>query len=213
MKSRTALAVALAVTIGIPTLFSIPASAQSREQLVHALAMNPRAVARDPGFVRRMVAPASIAPVRSTPAFSTEQLRRMATRPVAPAERHRIAAAVAEYELPSVDMEVYFAYDSADISPAAYGSLFTLGQALGDPRLRGQTFLIAGHTDASGSDAYNQILSECRAWSVKTFLVTTFDIAPQSLIAVGYGEEQPKDWRNPFAGVNRRVQLVNLAPR
>ena len=213
MKSRTAFAAALALTLGISSLSAMPATAQSRDELVRALAMNPRAVARDRDFVRRMVAPASVAPAHTGPAFSPSELRRMATRPVIPAERRRIAATVAEYALPSVDMEVYFAYDSADISPSAYGSLFTLGQALSDPRLRGQTFLIAGHTDASGSDSYNQMLSERRAWSVKNFLVTTFDLDPQSLIAVGYGEEQPKDWRDPFAGVNRRVQLVNLAPR
>ena len=213
MKSRTAFAAALALTLGISSLSAMPATAQSRDELVRALAMNPRAVARDRDFVRRMVAPASIAPAYPAPALSTEALRRMATRPVGGAERRRIAAAVAEYQLPSVDMEVYFAYDSAGITPAAYGSLYTLGEALSDPSLRGQTFLIAGHTDASGSDGYNQMLSERRAWSVKNFLVATFDIDPQSLIAVGYGEEQPKDWRDPFAAINRRVQLVNLAPR
>ncbi len=217
MKTSTAIALAVTLTLGASSLSALPAAAQSRDQLIQALALNPRAVAADPDFVRKMVAPGTIrhAPPgpAPAPAFSTEDLRRMATRKVDGAERRQIAAAVAEYQLPSVDMEVYFAYDSAAITPNAYGSLYTLGQALSDPRLSGQTFLIAGHTDASGSDIYNQTLSERRAWSVKNFLVSTFDIDPGSLIAVGYGEEQLKDWHHPDSGINRRVQLVNLAPQ
>ncbi|MEP0324629.1 OmpA family protein [Bauldia litoralis] len=209
MKTRTALAFAIVLSLGASALSALPATAQSRDALIEALARNPRAVAADPDFVRKMVAPETI---RHAPAatFSTHDLRRMATRTVGSAERRQLAAAVEQYQLPSVDMEIYFTYDSAVIDPNAYGSLSTLGQALSDPRLRDQTFLIAGHTDASGSNGYNQQLSERRAWSVKAFLVANFAIDPESLIAVGYGEENLKDRFDPVSGVNRRVQLVNL---
>jgi outer membrane protein OmpA-like peptidoglycan-associated protein len=149
--------------------------------------------------------------VNKAPTFSTQQLRQMATRRIVVEERQQIAAAVAQNGLPSVDMEVFFAYNSAVIDPSAFAGLYALGQALTDPRLYGHNMLIAGHTDASGSDYYNQSLSERRAWSVKSFLISNFPIDPQSLIAVGYGEEQLKDWYNPTSGINRRVQLVNLA--
>ena len=50
-------------------------------------------------------------------------------------------------------------FDSADILPEAKPSLDELGKALTDPKLTGGTFLIAGHTDAKGSDEYNLALS------------------------------------------------------
>ena len=214
MKPRIAIAIALSVTLGASALSAVPAAAQSSEQLVRALIARPPtpAMMLAPAYKiakeqQMVVAP----PVAAPPPFSAAQLRSMATRNLLGAERKQLAAAIEENHLPSVDMEVYFAYDSAAIGQNAVGSLYTLGQALSDPRLRGQTFLIAGHTDATGSDAYNQVLSERRAWSVKAFLVEAFHLNPQSLIAVGYGEEQLKDWYNPASGVNRRVQIVNLA--
>jgi len=65
---------------------------------------------------------------------------------------------------------VFFAYDSAALLPQASPKLITLGQALSDPELRGSSFLIAGHTDARGSDGYNLELSNARAEAVKRFL-------------------------------------------
>jgi outer membrane protein OmpA-like peptidoglycan-associated protein len=38
-----------------------------------------------------------------------------------------------------------------------------LGAALTDPRLKGATISIGGHTDAVGGDAFNRKLSERRA--------------------------------------------------
>ena len=140
-----------------------------------------------------------------------DELRQMSKRKIVVEERKELATIVEQNDLPSVDMEVYFAYDSAAIEPSALQSLITLGQALSDERLNGGTFLIAGHTDSTGSDAYNQGLSERRAFAIKSFLVQNFHIDPQSLIAVGYGEEQLKDYSDPASGVNRRVQVANLS--
>ena len=142
---------------------------------------------------------------------SADDLRRMSTRRIAVEERKELAAVVEQNDLPSVDMEVYFAYNSSAIEPSAFQTLIALGQALGDARLSGRSILIAGHTDATGGDAYNQGLSERRAFAIKSFLVQNFHIDPQSLIAVGYGEEQLKDYSDPASGVNRRVQVANLS--
>lgn len=216
MKTRIAAAVAVAVSLAVSVVASVPASAQSAEDLVRSLAVHPGAIFQSqPGTNRRLVVPPKIVlPAQPTaPVFTPGELRVIAGGPVAAADRKRITAAIAAYDLPSVDMEVFFAYDSAALLPSAHASLSALGQALVDPRLYGETFLIAGHTDATGSAAYNQGLSERRAWSVKHFLVSNFGIDPQTLIAVGYGEEQLKDWYNPASGVNRRVQIVNLATR
>ena len=66
---------------------------------------------------------------------------------------------IEESKSPNVDVQILFAFDSTDIPPEAKPSLDELGKALTDPKLTGGSFLIAGHTDAKGSDEYNLALS------------------------------------------------------
>jgi outer membrane protein OmpA-like peptidoglycan-associated protein len=66
--------------------------------------------------------------------------------------------------------------------------LLALGRALSNDQLKGTIFLVNGHTDAKGGAEYNQDLT---------------------LIAVGHGKTQLKNPTDPFAGENRRVQVVN----
>jgi outer membrane protein OmpA-like peptidoglycan-associated protein len=125
------------------------------------------------------------------------------------ADMARAPEVAKEMGLPTVDIEVLFAYDSHEISPAAAESLMSLGQALADPRLAGQKFVIAGHTDAKGTASYNLGLSDRRAQSVRVFLVEHFKIAPENLVARGFGESRLKNPRNPLGPENRRVQVIN----
>ena len=76
----------------------------------------------------------------------------------------------------SVDLTVFFAYDSARLTPEARIQLEPLGQALQARELSGHGFLIAGHTDAAGGPSYNRRLSLARARSVKAHLVETYGI-------------------------------------
>jgi hypothetical protein len=48
---------------------------------------------------------------------------------------------------------------------------------------------------------------------VREFLIKKFEIAPDQLVAVGFGEEQLKNADDPDAGENRRVQVVNMASK
>jgi outer membrane protein OmpA-like peptidoglycan-associated protein len=73
---------------------------------------------------------------------------------------------------------------------------------------RAEILLVRGHTDAKGSDVYNQQLSEWRAVAVKRFIVETFGIPPENLIAVGLGKRELKNTADPFAAENRRVQVL-----
>ncbi|WP_417566381.1 OmpA family protein [Marinobacter sp.] len=68
---------------------------------------------------------------------------------------------------------------------------------------------IEGHTDSSGSDSYNQLLSERRASSVRDFLLNQ-GIEPKRTRAVGYGERYPIASNDTAAGreQNRRVELT-----
>ncbi|MEL0635936.1 MULTISPECIES: OmpA family protein [Marinomonas] len=70
------------------------------------------------------------------------------------------------------------------------------------------TLLIEGHTDSSGSEQYNQLLSERRAKSVKNLLITD-GVNSQRITAIGLGEYQPKVPNTSAANrrENRRVEL------
>jgi outer membrane protein OmpA-like peptidoglycan-associated protein len=137
------------------------------------------------------------------------KLRDFKTRQITVEERTEVAKLVKESEAPNVDIQIFFAFDSADILPEARSSLDELGKALSDPKLKGASFLIAGHTDAKGSEDYNLALSQRRAESVKAFLVKTYHVSDGRLSVIGFGEEQLKNKENPLADENRRVQIVN----
>lgn len=123
-------------------------------------------------------------------------------------EREKLSK-VAE-KLPAYDMDIFFDYNSAVISNNAKPSVDALGKALQDSELKGASFLVAGHTDASGGPGYNQQLSERRATAVREYLVGHFQLSNEQLLPVGYGPQQLKNAKDPFASENRRVQIVNL---
>ncbi|WP_082515157.1 OmpA family protein [Methylobacterium sp. Leaf112] len=112
----------------------------------------------------------------------------------------------------SVDLIVFFAYDSARLTPEARIQLEPLGQALRSPDLAGHGFLIAGHTDAAGAAPHNRRLSLARARAVKAHLVEIYGIAPGRLRVHGWGPSRLKDPAAPLARVNRRVEVSLIAP-
>jgi outer membrane protein OmpA-like peptidoglycan-associated protein len=141
------------------------------------------------------------------------KLREFKTRQITVEARTEVANLVKESEAPNVDVQILFAFDSAEILPAARPSLDELGKALSDAKLQGATFLIAGHTDAKGGDEYNLALSQRRAEAVKLSLVKSYGIDESRLSVMGFGKEQLKNKDNPFADENRRVQIVNTGAK
>lgn len=144
----------------------------------------------------------------STNARFIDTVRNRATRSLSSGERQQIAT-IAD-QRPSIDLEINFEYNSATIGAKARPTVEALGRALTSPDLKGSTFLLAGYTDAAGSDAYNQTLSERRADAVKQYLVEKFGIAGNDLVTVGYGETRLKKPDAPRDAANRRVQVVNM---
>jgi outer membrane protein OmpA-like peptidoglycan-associated protein len=112
--------------------------------------------------------------------------------------------------MPAIDLQVYFDFDSTEITLEAEGQLRELGKALADSKLKGATISINGHTDGKGSDAFNKRLSERRAASIKTYLVDNFGLSASNLRTVGYGKARLKNSNDPFAAENRRVEVVNM---
>lgn len=127
----------------------------------------------------------------------------------APTADERAQIAEIARDKPAIDLEIPFEYNSADISPRAIPALVSLGNALSRQDLKGAVFFINGHTDAAGSADYNQMLSQRRANSVRRVLIEQYRLAPDTLIAAGFGKEQLRNPGNPLGEENRRVQIVN----
>ena len=102
---------------------------------------------------------------------------------------------------------VLFAYNSAQLTPAAESQLLELMAKLKETDVT--SIKVIGHTDSKGSDAYNQKLSERRASSVAAFLMSQ-GLAPDKLTSQGMGESQPVADNATEEGraQNRRVELV-----
>jgi len=135
-------------------------------------------------------------------------LRNRKTRSLSLGERQEIAELAATK--PKIDLEIQFDYNSADISKGSTSAVQELGKALSSPDLKGSTFVVAGHTDAIGGEAYNQELSERRADTIKKYLTEKYGLNGANLVTVGYGKTKPKDANAPMDPANRRVQVVNL---
>jgi outer membrane protein OmpA-like peptidoglycan-associated protein len=102
---------------------------------------------------------------------------------------------------------ITFKTDSADLQPSFFEVLNSVSIVLKE---YDKTLLeVAGHTDNTGDDAYNQSLSERRASSVSQYL-QSHGINGQRLIAVGGGEGHPVASNDSADGrqLNRRVELT-----
>lgn len=102
---------------------------------------------------------------------------------------------------------VTFATDSSDLRPEFFAVLTSVSKVLKEYN---QTVVeVAGHTDSTGTDAYNQGLSERRAGSVAQYL-TSQGINRQRLITIGLGESMPVADNSQASGrqANRRVEIT-----
>lgn len=98
--------------------------------------------------------------------------------------------------------DMFFDFDSATLKPGAYAELDRVAKVFNDYP---QTMIqIQGHTDSSGPEAYNMVLSERRANAVRDSLVQR-GIDPERLTTIGFGESQPI---SSSAAMNRRVTIV-----
>jgi outer membrane protein OmpA-like peptidoglycan-associated protein/predicted small secreted protein len=102
--------------------------------------------------------------------------------------------------------DVTFAVNSTDISPAMRDVLDRVAQSM--IRYPNSLVDVMGHTDSTGSDAYNLDLSRRRAESVANFLVSR-GVARARLETIGYGEQYPIADNTTEAGraQNRRVEI------
>lgn len=136
---------------------------------------------------------------------------RTGTRSLSMGDREHMAEIAARR--PKIDLDITFDFDSAKLTPQAEPQLNNLGKALTSAELAGAIIMLGGHTDAKGSEAYNQKLSERRAETVKRYLMQHYRIPSENLLTSGYGEKGLKNPADPFDGANRRVEIVNVAEK
>ena len=104
-----------------------------------------------------------------------------------------------------VNVNIAFDFDSAALRTDQRPRLEALCNAMQASEAR--VFRVLGHTDSSGSAAYNERLSLLRAQEVRRYLIGECGIAAERLVAAGAGEQFPFDADDPTADVNRRVEF------
>ena len=128
-----------------------------------------------------------------------------------PQVEEKVMVAVAEPKIIVLAFEdVHFDFDKSTLKPEAQIILKRNIQLLKDnPKAQVR---IAGYTSASGTEEYNQKLSERRAKAVEEYLINEGIIAPDRLTMIGYGESNPavyeaapKDLYSKAAKANMRV--------
>ena len=102
--------------------------------------------------------------------------------------------------------EVSFDVNSATIKPAFRPSLAKVAEVL---KQYDTQVTVVGHTDASGSDSYNQTLSEHRADAVRSELAR-LGVPSSRMSAIGRGEMEPRADNASDSGraQNRRVEIL-----
>lgn len=105
---------------------------------------------------------------------------------------------------------VFFKFDSDQLTPASEKTLDNVAKVLKEyPNAKIE---IQGHTDSLGNDMYNEFLSQRRAETVKSYLVSK-GIPEDNLTTVGYGETKPIEDNGTEYGraVNRRIEFKVLS--
>jgi len=132
------------------------------------------------------------------PAFSKQQVAVLVAQGFKPVGDN--------YELGIAD-KVLFAVDQSDLPPEGAAVVDKLAKALSGVGISGA--MVEGHTDSTGSDEYNQALSERRANTVKEALAKG-GLSPNGVRAKGFGEGDPVESNDTEEGraQNRRVVVV-----
>jgi outer membrane protein OmpA-like peptidoglycan-associated protein len=156
----------------------------SREQIIEALSSKDKSPEPPPVLTRGLV-PMSASQPKATPESRPHPSKR------------------------ALDLEIMFEFDSARLTREGREVLDVLGDALrSDELANASSIVLEGHTDAKGSDAYNNALSMMRAQAARQYLIQKFSFNVDKIRSLGKGKSQLADPRDPEGAVNRRVRVV-----
>ena len=168
--------------------------------------MNRRALVALAATAARACALPLLAPVAALAQPATPGVEDM-VRALTPQARTRSLAGSTRNLQPMLDLTIHFDFDSATIRAESKKPLQDLAQALQDGRLSSFRFQVEGHTDAQGTAAYNDSLSERRAQAVVGFL-SAEGVGVERLQPVGKGFRELLDTADPKSAKNRRVRIL-----
>jgi outer membrane protein OmpA-like peptidoglycan-associated protein len=105
------------------------------------------------------------------------------------------------------DSDVLFEVDSSVLSGSARAALSESASVMNE--YEKTAVIVQGHTDATGSEEHNQALSERRARSVESELISR-GVDPERITSMGFGETQPVADNTSSGGRqrNRRVDVM-----
>ncbi len=112
---------------------------------------------------------------------------------------------------PRVGALIQFDHNSDAIKPESYQLLKEFGLVF-QKDLPDAIVMIEGHTDSTGADDYNLLLSQRRADAVKKYLKSEFQLDENRLITKPYGKTRPIASNDNEDGraLNRRVEFVRV---
>ncbi len=181
--------------------------------LIIALGCSPAFAQEPTNFMGKVPSPEELVDALSLPAESKVRTRGIRLNL---SQKEQVKKTVAEAkpvkkkQAPRVALDIKFEYDSDQLTARAKQTLQSLGKALNSDKLKGSTFILEGHTDAVGTEAYNLDLSERRAKAAGKYLQTACNVTNAKLIVKSYGESRPLVKGDPEASDNRRVEVVNV---
>lgn len=102
--------------------------------------------------------------------------------------------------------DITFPVDGDQVNPQFYQTLAAVGEVLAE--YNKTTIEVSGHTDSTGSNQYNQDLSQRRANAV-AYILAQNGVMPQRMYVIGLGESRPVASNATPAGraKNRRVEI------
>lgn len=118
-------------------------------------------------------------------------------------EPAKVVAAPPPLEKVTLNSDVLFAFDKAELTDAGKAEIDKVADRIKDASIDNIT--LVGHADRIGSDQYNQRLSERRAEAVRDYLRQR--ASTQNVQASGKGESQPVTG-DQCKGVRNRSKLI-----
>ncbi|MFC2126664.1 OmpA family protein, partial [Bacteroidota bacterium] len=121
-------------------------------------------------------------------------------------EKHEKADDVIELNEGVLSIKVQFNFDSDIIRKNSYADLVRIVNLLKSVPV---DVIVAGHTDSTGPDEYNDILSKRRAKSIYSYFINK-GVDSSKLVITGYGEKYPMSSNTTINGRrrNRRVEFI-----
>lgn len=159
----------------------------------------PRAMVMSPTVVSQAPPPAPVYTPAPAPAPAPVVMAPpapVAAAPAAEPTRQRV----------SFSAESLFSFDQAAVKPEGMAALDGFTKQVEGTRF--EQITVEGHTDRLGSTTYNQDLSQQRADSVKSYLVTTGKMDPSKITAVARGESMPVTKAGDCVGETASARLI-----